>query len=93
MYYGAQWLSGRVGSSLTIVTVLCPCSILVQPRKTCPDITENLEHIQWRAIANRSPHSRRNLMVIEPLTPSQGHKFDCRVNFFSESWATGHHPL
>ena len=53
----AQWLSGRVldlrdwgaaGSSLTIVTVLCPwprhiypCLVLVQPRKTPPDSRHN----------------------------------------------------
>ena len=52
---GAQWLSGRVldwrggaaGSSLTSVTVLCPwarhiypCLVLVQARKTRPDVTE-----------------------------------------------------
>ena len=52
-----QWLSGRVldsrsgvaGLSLTGVTVLCPeakhiypCLVLVQPRKTCPGITEIL---------------------------------------------------
>ena len=53
---GAQWLSVRVlntrravGSSLTGVTMLClwarhinPCLVLVQPRKTRPDITERL---------------------------------------------------
>ena len=50
-----------------------------------------LEHIPWRAFAN--PHARSNLMVIDPLTPSQGHQFDCRVKFFSVSWATVHPPL
>ena len=29
----------------------------------------------------KSPRSRRNLVVIDPLTPSQGHQFDCRLNF------------
>ena len=29
----------------------------------------------------KSPRSRRNLMVIDTLTPSQGHQFDCRLNF------------
>ena len=40
---------GVAGLSLTCVTVLClrarhinPCLVLVQPRKTCPDITEKL---------------------------------------------------
>ena len=40
---------GAVGSSLTTGTVLCPlarhfilCLFLVQPRKTCPDMTEKL---------------------------------------------------
>ena len=57
---GAQWLSGRVldsrpraaGSSLTSDTVLChwarhiyPCSLLVQPRKTRPDITAKI--VDW----------------------------------------------
>ena len=36
----------------------------------------------------KSPCSRRNLMVIDPLTPSQGHRFDHRLNFFSVSWST-----
>ena len=40
----------------------------------------------------KSPRSRRNLMVIDPLTPSQGHHFDCRVKSLSVSWATVH-PL
>ena len=40
----------------------------------------------------KSPHSRRNLMVIDPLTPSQGHQFDHRLKFFSLSWSTAH-PL
>ena len=38
-----------LGLSLTRVSVLCPCGryikpslVLVQPRKTCPDITEKL---------------------------------------------------
>ena len=54
---GPQWLSGTLldyrlrGSrfGLTGVTSLClkeklikPCLLLVQPRKTCPDITETL---------------------------------------------------
>ena len=34
------------------------------------------------------PRSRRDQMVIDPVTPSQGHQFDCRVIFFSVSWAT-----
>ena len=29
----------------------------------------------------KSPRSRRNLMVIDPLAPSQGHQFDCRLKF------------
>ena len=36
----------------------------------------------------KSPRSRRNLMVIDPLTPSQGHQFDRRLKFFSVSWST-----
>ena len=31
----------------------------------------------------KSPRSRSNLVVIDPFTPSQGHQFDCRLNFFS----------
>ena len=40
----------------------------------------------------KSPRSRRNLMVIDPLTPSQGHQFDNRLKFFSVSWSTAN-PL
>ena len=40
----------------------------------------------------KSPRSRRNLMVIDPLTPSQGHEFDHRLKCFSLSWSTAH-PL
>ena len=29
----------------------------------------------------KSPRSRRNLMVIDPLTPSQGHQVDHRLKF------------
>ena len=38
----------------------------------------------------KSPRSRRNLMVIDTLTPSQGHQFDRRLKFFSVSWSTAH---
>ena len=31
---------GAAGSNLTSVTALCPCLVLVQPRKTSADITE-----------------------------------------------------
>ena len=40
----------------------------------------------------KSPHSQRNLMVIDPLTPSQGHQFYRRLKLFSVSWSTAH-PL
>ena len=40
----------------------------------------------------KSPRSRRNLMVIDPLTPSQGHQIDHRLKFISVSWSTAH-PL
>ena len=40
----------------------------------------------------KSPRSRRNLMVIDPLTPSQGRQFDRRLKLFSVSWSTAH-PL
>ena len=33
---------------------------------------------------------RRNLMVIDPLTPSQGNQFDHRLKIFSVSWSTAH---
>ena len=33
----------------------------------------------------KSPHSQRNLMVIDPLTPPKGHQFDRRLKFFSVS--------
>ena len=38
----------------------------------------------------KSPRSLRNLMVIEPLTPSQGHQFYHRLKLFSVSWSTAH---
>ena len=38
----------------------------------------------------KSPRSRRNLMVIDTLTPSQGHQFDRRLKIFSVSWSTAH---
>ena len=50
-----------------------------------------LEHIRWLTIANPA-HSRRYLMVFDPLTPSQGHQFDPRVKIFSVSWSTAHPP-
>ena len=40
----------------------------------------------------KSPRSQRNLMVIDPLTPSQGHQFYRRLKLFSVSWSTAH-PL
>ena len=40
----------------------------------------------------KSPHSRRYLMVFNPLTPYQGHQFDPRVKNFSVYWSTAH-PL
>ena len=40
----------------------------------------------------KSPRSQRNLMVIDPLTPSLGHQFDRRLKLFSVSWSTAH-PL
>ena len=40
----------------------------------------------------KSPRSQRNLMVIYPLTPSQGHQFYRRLKLFSVSWSTAH-PL
>ena len=41
----------------------------------------------------KSPRSRINLMVIDPLTPTLGHQFDCRVKIFSVSCATCSPPL
>ena len=40
----------------------------------------------------KSPRSQRNLMVNDPLTPSQGHQFYLRLKLFSVSWSTAH-PL
>ena len=40
----------------------------------------------------KSSRSRRDLTAFDPLTPSQGHQFDPRVNIFSVSWSTAH-PL
>ena len=40
----------------------------------------------------KSPRSQRNLMVIDPLTPSQGHQFYRRLKLLSVSWSTAH-PL
>ena len=41
---------------------------------------------------HKSPRSQRYLMVFDPLTPSQGHQFDPRVQIFSVSWSAAH-PL
>ena len=41
----------------------------------------------------KSPRSRRNLMVIDPLTTSQGHQVDHRLIFFSLSWSATAYPL
>ena len=38
----------------------------------------------------KSPRSRRYLMVLNPLTSSQGHQFDPKVIFFIVSWSTAH---
>ena len=38
----------------------------------------------------KSPRSQRYVMVIDPLTPSQGHQFDPRVKIFNVSWSTAH---
>ena len=38
---------------------------------------------QSMARHRKSPCSRRNLMVFDPLTPSKGHQFDRRVKIFS----------
>ena len=40
----------------------------------------------------KSPRSQRYLMVLDPLTPSQGRQFDPRVRIFSVSWSAAH-PL
>ena len=40
----------------------------------------------------KSSRSLRNLMVIGPLTPTQGDQFERRLIFFSVSWSTDH-PL
>ena len=45
----------------------------------------------WMAHHRKSPCARRNLMVFDLLTLSQGHQFDPRVKFFSVSWPPGHH--
>ena len=38
----------------------------------------------------KSPHSRRNLMVLDLLSPPQGHQFDPRVKIFIVSWSADH---
>ena len=40
----------------------------------------------------KSPRSQRYLMVLDPLTLSQGHQFDPRVRIFNVSWSAAH-PL
>ena len=52
----------------------------------------NVTRTHSMARHRKSPRSRRNLMVIDPLTPSQGHQFDRRLKFFSVSWSTAHMP-
>ena len=62
-------------------------TIKVDKKINAPDETKNiriLENNRWRAIA------RRNIMVIDPFTSSQGHQFDYNVKKFSVSWATVH---
>ena len=44
------------------------------------------------ACHRKSPRSRRNLIVIDPLTLSQGHQFDRRLNFSVYPGPTAH-PL
>ena len=39
------------------------------------------------ACHRKSPRSRKNIMVIDPLTPSQVHQFDRRLKIFSVSWS------
>ena len=52
----------------------------------------NQTRTHWMAGHRKSPRTRRNLMVIDPLTPSKSHQFDHRVKFFSVSRSTAH-PL
>ena len=60
------WDQGVAGSSITGVTTVCPwarhinpCLVLVQPRKTCPDITEKMLTGTWRIKSDK-----RNLHCI-----------------------------
>ena len=43
----------------------------------------------------KSPHFRRNLMIFDLLTPSQGHQFEPRVKILlvSSLSCSTHHPL
>ena len=43
-------------------------------------------------VSSQIPTLSKNLMVIDPLTPSQGHRFDHRLKIFSVFWSTAH-PL
>ena len=58
--------------------------------KTAATTTKTRTHSMARH--RKSPRSRKNLMVIDPLTPSQGHQFDHRLKMFSLSWSIAH-PL
>ena len=51
---------------------------------TCLTRTHSMTHHR------KSPLSQRNLMVIDPLTQSQGYQFHRRLKFVSVSWSTAH---
>ena len=62
--------------------------IKVYRNKKCPYLLTVNVHIYFiktrthsMAHHRKSQRSRRNLIVIDPLTPSQGHQFDCRLKF------------
>ena len=56
------------------------------------DIKQQTTRTHSMARHRKCPRSRRNLMVIDPLTPYQGHQFDFMLEIFSVSWSTAH-PL
>ena len=71
--------SDNVCSSPQLILQFCRGCTMVISKKT---------RTHSMARHRKSPRSRRNLMVIDPLTPSQGHQFDRRLKFFSVSWST-----
>ena len=78
------------GRSLVFGSSLSPLPYLVKALSRLPffpgmpelSLLANATRTHSMARHRKSPRSRRNLMVNDPLTPSQGHQFDRRLKFF-----------